>query len=70
VGASDISLYPGYMTIENTSCDERSSLFLLRCIMRKKIRDSLPFRALGLVGEENLLPTWSRLDGIESGATR
>jgi hypothetical protein len=42
--------------------------------MRKKIRDSLPFRALGLVGEENLLPTWSRLDGgldgIESGATR
>jgi hypothetical protein len=38
--------------------------------MRKEIRDSLPFRALAPSGEENLLPTWSRLDGIESGATR
>jgi hypothetical protein len=50
------------MTIENTSGDERSSLFLLRCIMRKKTRDTLPkvFRGL-TVGEENIMPTWSRL---------
>jgi hypothetical protein len=46
INVNETSFYRLYAAIENTSGDE---LFLLRCIMRKKIRDSLPgFR--GLVG--------------------